>query len=124
MVNWLIKKLHKFNAREISASADNRLPNGLKPDIELRIGNQTFLLDVGFSTRPQAYYSGKIRKYQHLTNAIVQPIIIGKDFTIHKDSLAFLEKCKAISMNELFTEIGRLIATHYAKCCAHTTQLL
>ena len=100
------------------------LPNGLKPDIELKYDGQIYLLDVGFSNRPEGYRKGKINKYQHLTSAIVQPIIFGKNFTIHKDSLQFLSKFKEIKLSELYTEMGKLLAIHFSKCRAKITEVL
>ena len=63
MQKWLIDRLRNYNARAITAAADDRLQNGKTPDIELTIKNSTYLLDVGFSARPETYYKGKIAKY-------------------------------------------------------------
>ena len=63
MQKWLIDRLRNYNACAITAAADNRLPNGKTPDIELTIKNSTYLLDVGFSARPETYYKEKIAKY-------------------------------------------------------------
>ncbi|CAL6097579.1 Reverse_transcriptase/endonuclease [Hexamita inflata] len=115
IVDYIEQVLRQYKAVKVSKENHNRLYDDIQSDIAINsnLGERIYL-DVGVTWYKEKYYKAKVKHYQGYEAKII-PIIVGKNFTLHKESHLFLNQLK-VNMQTFNAEIGYKIS-RYAQMC-------